>query len=163
MPIIVSGLAVRDETLDQLRIGPNLCFGLERCLNTDRFRKARHNEEGETSEMAPRKRNHTKCYRGWLRALMPKNPFALFRSGARVKEVGASVGYNMPSTFSHDFKQRFGRSPTDTARVMSVQIHVEGSPMDAIMPPTAPQVHQRAVLGAPRILTPRVAAERNSG
>lgn len=37
----------------------------------------------------------------------------LSRFGVSVKEVWASVGYNMPSTFNHDFKKKFGKSPTE--------------------------------------------------
>lgn len=62
----------------------------------------------------------------------------LSRSGASVKEVWASVGYNMPSTFNHDFKKRFGSSPTEyRANWRPLPLHVDEPRKAVTEPPKA--------------------------
>jgi AraC-like DNA-binding protein len=52
----------------------------------------------------------------WLAELRWRQAMELLREGALIKEAASELGYQHGSTFSREFKKRFGRCPTALAK-----------------------------------------------
>jgi AraC-like DNA-binding protein len=50
--------------------------------------------------------------RRWLKGLRMQKAIELLRDGSTIKETAGRLGYEDPSHFSHDFKNRYGFAPT---------------------------------------------------